>query len=187
MAVEYFYYFFAALTLVSALLVVISRNTVNSALFMILTFLGMAGLFLMLDAFFLAILQVLVYAGAVMVLFLFVIMLLDVERLEKTSPNWVTLLASLIGFVAIVMGALYVFCEPDSAKLFVQQLPEVAPMPTESDPMAFTTSVRSFGYGLFSKYMLPFQLAGFLLLVAVIGIILISKRSLHSDNSNKKQ
>lgn len=185
--VEYFYYFFAALTLISALLVVVCRNTVNSALFMILSFLGMAGLFLMLEAFFLAILQVLVYAGAVMVLFLFVIMLLDVEATEKSRPTWVTLLASLVAFVALAMGALYVFYEPDSAKLFVQQLPEVQTMPTDAAPMAFTTSVRSFGYGLFSKYMLPFQLAGFLLLVAVIGIILISKRSLHSDNNNKKQ
>jgi NADH:ubiquinone oxidoreductase subunit 6 (subunit J) len=85
------------------------------------------------------------------------------------------------------MGVLYLYFEPESANLFVQTLPDVQAMPTDAAPMAFTTSVRSFGYGLFSKYMLPFQLAGFLLLVSVIGIILISKRSLHADNNTKKQ
>src|SRR5690349_19516213 len=83
---DFFFYFFAALTLLCGFLVIanpFSRNPVTSAMFLVLTIVSMAGLFLLLNAFFLAAVQILVYAGAVMVLFLFVIMLLDIREEEK--------------------------------------------------------------------------------------------------------
>mgnify|MGYP002017145214 FL=1 len=155
---------------------------------MIISFLSTAGLFLMLEAYFLAVLQVLVYAGAVMVLFLFVIMLLDVAKSERVYPCPLSIIASLACFAALLFGVYVLFTSPETLKSIHNTPPEVGPMPNIEDPMSFATSARSYGYGLFTKYMLPFQVAGFLLLVAVVGIILISKRSLHvsgdQDNSD---
>ena len=175
---DFLFYFFAALTVLSAIMVVINRNAVNAAMFMIVTFVGMAGLFLLLNAYFLAVLQVLVYAGAVMVLFLFIIMLLDVEAASRIRPDKLTLVASGVGFLLLVVGITALFLSGELGG--IQSAPEVAALPASSgpdaNPLAYTTAIRSFGYGLFSKYMLPFQLTGFLLLLAVVGVIVLSKK-----------
>lgn len=94
---EILFYLFAVLTVVPALLMVVARNPVNGAMCMIVSFVGMAALLVFLEAFFLAILQVLVYAGAIMVLFLFIIMLLDLDEVEKLRPKTVTTVASVVG------------------------------------------------------------------------------------------
>ena len=99
---------FAVLTVLPALLMVVARNPVNGAMFMIVSFVGMAALFVLLEAFFLAILQVLVYAGAIMVLFLFVIMLLGAERVEHTNPSrfrWLTPVAIVLGLVFLITSS----------------------------------------------------------------------------------
>lgn len=177
---DFFFILFSILTVGSALLVTLSRNAVNAAMFMIVSFVGMAALFLLLDAFFLAILQVLVYAGAVMVLFLFIVMLMDVEQGAKKRFNWLAIAASVVGLALMVTGAVYLFYygNDTAATLAATELPAVAELPADAttDAIPFTTSVRSYGYSLFSKYMLPFQVAGFLLLVAMVGVIVISKR-----------
>src|SRR5215207_10341026 len=101
---DIFFYFFAALTLVCAFLVVanpFSRNPVTSAMFLVLTIISMAGLFVLLHAFFLAAVQVLVYAGAVMVLFLFVIMLLDLNAEERRRFNKFGIAAGIIGVASL--------------------------------------------------------------------------------------
>ncbi|MEM9226532.1 MAG: NADH-quinone oxidoreductase subunit J [Verrucomicrobiota bacterium] len=173
---DFFFYLFSALTVLTAFLVAVSPNAVNSAMYMILSFIGMAALFLLLDAFFLAVLQVLVYAGAVMVLFLFIIMLLDVERASKIRPSVLTLAASLVAFGLLVVGIGTLFLGGDAPTSAMQPVPEI-PMADGSDnPMEYATASRSFGYGLFTKYMLPFQVTGFLLLSAMIGVIVLSKR-----------
>lgn len=176
---DFFFILFSILTVGSALLVTVSRNVVNAAMFMIVSFVGMAALFLLLDAFLLAILQVLVYAGAVMVLFLFIVMLMDVEAGAKKRFNWITVAASIIGLLLMVLGIYCLFYQGEgAATLAATQLPEVLPLPQDVDINAipYTTAARSFGYSLFTKYMLPFQVAGFLLLIAMVGVIVISKK-----------
>ncbi|MGC6424780.1 MAG: NADH-quinone oxidoreductase subunit J [Lentimonas sp.] len=155
---------------------VVSPNAVNGAMAMIVSFVGTAALFVLLEAYFLAILQVLVYAGAVMVLFLFIIMLLDVNKGEPSYlKDKMTLGASIVGFGLMVILVCTAFMTGD-------HLPNPELLPVEKNPtgegegLPFTTSMKSFGYSLFTKYMLPFQVAGFLLLAAMIGVIVVSKK-----------
>lgn len=171
---NFLFYLFSILTLVSALLVVLNRNAVNSAMFMILAFAGTAGLFFLLEAFFIGVIQILVYAGAVMVLFLFVIMLLNVEKMAIKRVGWRTVFFSSLGFVALLVGTVYMV--KLSPELSISTAPEVLQNVSFENPLAYTTSSKSFGYGLFTKYMLPLQVAGFLLLIAMVGIVIISKK-----------
>jgi NADH-quinone oxidoreductase subunit J len=175
--VDVLFYAFSAITVVSAVCMVLSPNAVNGAMCMIVSFVGTAALFVLLEAYFLAILQVLVYAGAVMVLFLFIIMLLDVDRgdRERIARDRLSLLASVAAFSLILLLAAGLFAG-------ATHLPEPGVVPVPSAPsgaesgLPFTTSAKSFGYGLFTKYMLPFQVTGFLLLAAMLGVIVVSKK-----------
>lgn len=171
------FYVFSAITLVSALFMVVSPNAVNGALCMILSFVATAALFVLLEAYFIAILQVLVYAGAVMVLFLFIIMLLNVEEGEGGgySKDRISLVASIVGFalVAVLVAAAF----GGGSHLPEPQLIEVVDNPIgASGGFEFSTAMKSYGYSLFTKYMLPFQVAGFLLLAGMIGVIVVSKK-----------
>lgn len=152
---------------------------------MIVAFLGTAVLFVLLEAYFLAIIQVLVYAGAVMVLFLFIIMLLNVEKEGGIIEykHRLTAFASVIGFALLTMLVCSLFSG--------NYLPEPKLQPVLENPVGswqnipFTTSSKSFGYSLFTKYMLPFQVTGFLLLAAMIGVIVVSKKPKESENSGQ--
>ena len=171
------FYILSAFTLIAALLMVMSPNAVNGAMCMIAAFVGTAALFILLEAYFLAILQVLVYAGAVMVLFLFIIMLLNVEEIEQSKRKRMrSNLLAVLSFI-IVSGLMI-------SAFSGEYLPEPELLPVAANPdgslvseIPFTTSSKSFGYSLFSKYMLPFQVTGFLLLSGMIGVIVISKKS----------
>ena len=171
------FYLVSAFTLIAALLMVMSPNAVNGAMCMIAAFVGTAALFILLEAYFLAILQVLVYAGAVMVLFLFIIMLLNVEEIEQSKRKSIrSNLLAVLSFI-IVSGLMISAFSGD-------YLPEPELLPVAANPdgslvskIPFTSSSKSFGYSLFSKYMLPFQVTGFLLLSGMIGVIVISKKS----------
>lgn len=174
--VDTLFYVFAAITLISALIMVLSPNAVNGAMCMIVSFVGTAALFVLLEAYFLAVLQILVYAGAVMVLFLFIIMLLDVDKdTSSYLKDKLSLGAAIMGF-SLLAVMIY------SAFSGGQHLPEPALLPVAEVPtgegvgIPFTTSAKSFGYSLFTKYMLPFQVTGFLLLAAMIGVIVVSKK-----------
>ncbi len=163
---ESLFYVFAFLTLVFGFLVVLnpfSRNPVTSAMFLVLTIASLAALFVMLHAFFLAAVQVLVYAGAVMVLFLFVIMLLDLKAEERYKLKVGSVLAGLVA-----VGALLT--------IFFQTLAR-APLPGES-ASGFEGSTLPLGRLLFTQYVLPFELVSVLLLVAMVGVILLSKKDL---------
>ncbi|MEZ5275312.1 MAG: NADH-quinone oxidoreductase subunit J [Opitutaceae bacterium] len=157
------FYFFAVLAIVCALLVVFSRNAVNAAMFLIVSFLSMAALFVLLGAYFLAVLQVLVYAGAVVVLFLFIIMLLDVKGGKRHSFRPVTALASALA-LALMVGATVLFFSP-------RNLPS-----SDAPVVAAGSSLKAYGEQLFTTYLLPMQVTGFLLLVAMIGVIVLSKQ-----------
>lgn len=162
---DFLFYLFAALTLVPALCLVFMRDTVNAAMCMIVSFVGAAGLFGLLGAWFLAILQILVYAGAVVVLFLFIIMLLEVEK-ERVKFKLATTLAASVGFLAVAFGVVQLFGGPSA-------LPEPSSLP----PEAPGGLVRNYGELMFTKYLLPFQVAGILMLVAVLGVIVLSKKT----------
>jgi len=161
---DFFFYLFATCALAGALGVVFSRNTVNGAMCLIGTFLSMASLFVLLEAYFLAVIQVLVYAGAVMVLFLFIIMLLDVKESAAKKTGLFTWAASLVGFGILVVGVLAIY-SAESVRNQVSSIPE-----------ARGASLKAFGYELFTTYLLPMQVTGFLLLIAMIGVIALSKK-----------
>ena len=179
--VDLLFLVFATLSVGGGLLMVFSRHPVSAALFMIVSLVGVAALFVLLEAFFLAILQVLVYAGAVMVLFLFIIMLLDVGPQGGKAAR-VKILSAIVGL--ILVGSLFCLMlqigqgtEADgSTQSF--EWPELSEDATANgNNLTFSPSAKSFGFGLLTKYMLPLQVSGFLLLAAMVGVIILSKKS----------
>ena len=162
------FWLLAVVALTAAVSMIIQPNPVHSALFLIITLLSLAGLFLLLSAHFLAVIQVIVYAGAIMVLFLFVIMLLDIRRTEG-APSRVKLQKSfgiLLGVIFFLETILVLRSE------VIRDLATVAGTPPAPD---FGTAV-ALGRTLFSSYFFPLQLAAVLLFVALIGAIVLSKR-----------
>ena len=164
---DFFFYLFAALTLLCGFLVVanpFSRSPVTSAMFLVLTIASLAGLFVLLHAFFLAAVQILVYAGAVIVLFLFVIMLLDLkveERRKIKTAGIILALISVGAFTAIVLKTLV-----------------TSGLPAGGAGQVTEGSTGALGKVLFTEYLLPFEIVSVLLLVAMVGVILLSKKEL---------
>jgi NADH-quinone oxidoreductase subunit J len=160
------FYVFAALTLLCGVFVIanpFSRNPVTSAMFLVLTIISMAGLFVLLHAFFLAAVQILVYAGAVIVLFLFVIMLLDLKEEARRKIKIYGIIAGLISVGTIVA-------------IFLKSLraPNLNAQPSPS----IEGGTAALGKLLFTQYVLPFEVVSVLLLVAMVGVILLSKKNL---------
>lgn len=160
------FYVFAFLTLVCGFLVVLnpfSSNPVTSAMFLVLTIASLAGLFVLLHAFFLAAVQILVYAGAVMVLFLFVIMLLDLPIEERRGIKKSGIVLGLISVGAIIAVTLQSLLR--------------SPLNPEPTP-SVEGNTTPLGTLLFTQYLLPFEIISVLLLVAMVGVILLSKKDL---------
>jgi len=163
---ELLFYIFSALTLICGFLVVanpFTRNPVTSAMFLVLTIISMAGLFVLLNAFFLAAVQVMVYAGAVIVLFLFVIMLLDVKEVEKQHYNLFGVVLGLLGLLSVGGMLIKAILSSGVGEGLQPQL---------------EGSTKDLGMKLFNDYVLPFEIMGVLLLVGMIGVILLSKKNL---------
>lgn len=163
----FLFWLFASVMLVFGALVVINRNPIASALSLVVCFLGLAALFMSLDAFFIGIIQVLVYAGAVMVLFLFIIMLLDLRAEERRRINWVASAGGLVVAFSLLVQILAVVGRTRMAK-------QTFPLLTSQN----TDDVRNVGLLLFGNYNLPFQVIAVLILVATVGVIVLSKRQL---------
>jgi NADH-quinone oxidoreductase subunit J len=169
---------FAGLTVLSALLVVanpFSRNPVTSALFLVTTMISISGLFVLLGAYFLAAVQILVYAGAVMVLFLFVIMLLDLREAARRKLNFVSL---AMGIMAV--GSLFSVYKSSLESTYGEapQQHEVAADTGQAEAKV-VGSTRALGQALFSGdngFILPFEIVSILLLVAMVGVILLSRK-----------
>jgi NADH-quinone oxidoreductase subunit J len=159
------FWFFALLMLIFGAAVVINRNPVASALSLVVSFLGLAALFMSLDAYFVGIIQVLVYAGAVMVLFLFIIMLLNLQAEERRQVNW---LAAAGGIAVALILLIQIFFVIGHFQVARQSFPPLA--------RSTTDDVWNIGALLFSNYNLPFQVIGVLVLVATIGVVFLSKR-----------
>jgi NADH-quinone oxidoreductase subunit J len=162
------FHFFAALAVVSAILVVTRRNVVQSAIFLITALLATAGIFLQLHAEFLFIVQVILYAGGIMVLFVFVIMLINMDvslhQIQFNRQWWLGLL------LALVVGAQLVLAVVVSES----KIAFGAPAPAS----ALEPSAQLVGKILFSEYMLPFEIASILLLVAMIGAVVMAKKKI---------
>ncbi|MBS0660459.1 MAG: NADH-quinone oxidoreductase subunit J [Verrucomicrobia bacterium] len=157
---------FALFTLIAAVGVVVNKNAVNAAMFLLLSLVGMAGLFVLLDAPLLAFVLLLVYAGAVVALFLFIIMLLDL----KAENRRVVAPTALAGGVLVIFGF--------SGSLF-KILQGFAPGKSLFPPLPTTVEdVKRVGMLLFQEYNLPLQIMATLLLVATVGVIVLSKREL---------
>jgi NADH-quinone oxidoreductase subunit J len=163
------FYFFAFVLLASAVMVIAARNPVHSVLFLILAFFNAAGLFVLAGAEFLAMILVVVYVGAVAVLFLFVVMMLDVDfaELKKGSLQYLPF-GALIGLIMIgelwAVGALW------GAKP-VLLAPKASAIP------AGVSNTKALGHILYTDYVYYFQIAGLVLLVAMIGAIVLTLRS----------
>ncbi len=163
-----FFYLFAALLVASAVMVISSRNPVHSVLFLILCFFNAAGLFVIMGAEFLAMMLVVVYVGAVAVLFLFVVMMLDVDfvELRQGMLNYLPVGAT-IGLIVLVELAMVVgswVIDPNAAK--------VAAAPATGS----VTNTQALGEVLYTQYVYYFQAAGLVLLVAMIGAIVLTLR-----------
>ncbi len=162
------FYMFAVITVLSGLMVTLSRNPVHSVLWLILAFLSTSGLFVLLGAEFVAMLLVIVYVGAVAVLFLFVVMMLDIDfaalkgEMARAMPLGLLIGVVLLMQVSIGVG---VWTVADGAEGLRQ-----AVAPTEIE------NTRALGLLMYDKYFLLFQLAGLILLVAMIGAILLTLR-----------
>jgi NADH-quinone oxidoreductase subunit J len=158
----------SALMLVFGAGVVLNRNPVASALSLVVSFVGLAGLFILLDAHFLGIIQILVYTGAVMVLFLFIIMLLDLRAEERRKLN----LAAVVG--AVLVAA----CFLGSLTAVLGRHPQgrrAAPPLEPADGAAYN-DVRALGTMLFTEYAFHVQVVGVLLLAATVGVVALSKK-----------
>jgi NADH-quinone oxidoreductase subunit J len=161
---DFAFYLFAFLTLLFGALVILSRNPVTGAMFLVLTIVAMAGLFIQLHAFFLAAVQILVYAGAVMVLFLFVIMLVHVKSVSRKKLSGASAVTAVVGAAALGYLFIRVILHSPGAR------------PASGAAVEGTTYLL--GTLLFTRFLLPFEALSLLLLVAMIGVILLSKKNL---------
>ncbi len=168
------FYFFAALMLLFGVGVVAMRNPVSSALCLVMSFVALAALFITLDAFFIGVIQVLVYAGAVMVLFLFIIMLLNLRDEQTRRLNFAALSGGFLVVVGFVSALFQVIASTPGLK---GTMPAITG-PTGKLAWVGTSDVALVGVVLFKDYWFPLQIVGLLLLVATIGVVMLSKKEL---------
>ncbi len=198
------FYLFSFLAVIGGILLVAFRNPVSSALSMVLSFVGLAGLFIGLNAYFVGIVQILVYAGAIMVLFIFIIMLLDLndeKPVKFKSSSVVAGIAIPLLLVAQVLGVIQTGSQgeetefiaiteetmKESAKHHLQMDEDGVALPQEDQSAIYQSLTHEkspklpdtnlIGYTIFKSYNYPLQVMGALLLVATIGVVILSKRS----------
>lgn len=162
------FWIFGALAVAGTLVVILSRNPVNSAIGLLFSFFTTACLYVLLDAQFVAVIQVLIYAGAIMVLFLFTIMLLNLEtdiRKEVTSPG-TRILGILIGSGILIEIALLLWR--------YRVTPFLGPYTPER--LSLTGNIQAIGRSIFRDYILPFEILSVLLIIGIIGAVVLAKR-----------
>jgi len=163
MFTEYIFYFLSAMALYAGVMVLLSKKPIHSVLYLTLAFFAIAGHYILLNAQFLAVVHVIVYAGAIMVLFLFTVMLLNLNKDERSpKPVWVKILAIIAGcLLGLVM--IGVFRGYD--------------IEMKSDPMISQIGlVKNLGKVLYRDYLLPFEVSSILFLTAMVGAVLLSKK-----------
>ncbi|MBI4825387.1 MAG: NADH-quinone oxidoreductase subunit J [Nitrospirae bacterium] len=164
----FFAYFAVTLTLLS-ILVVTRRNPVHGVMWMLILFIHIAGLYLFLNAEFLAAIQIIVYAGAILVLYLFVVMLLNLRKIEKErkfQSIWIVGLLVSVGFIVLLLPVLSGFAVyPELGEYSIEKI-------------TADGHIKVIGDILFTKFLLPFEIASLILLVSIIGAVVLSKRKL---------
>ncbi len=166
------FFYFAAIILLTAALVVALRNPIYSALSLLVMFFHVAGLYITLHAEFLAAIQIIVYAGAILVLYLFVVMLLNVKRDERYSRQWP---------VALFLGAVLL---TETILLAVSRgLTVASPSPTAAGENV-AGNTEAIGEVLYSTYLFPFEVASLILLAAMIGAVILSKKDIMESKSS---
>ena len=182
------FYLFALITLGFGFMVVTGRNPVTCALSLAASFVGLAALFLSLDAYFIGIVQILVYAGAVMVLFLFIIMLLDIKAEEGKKLNLPAVISGVLLAVLLTLQIIAVVSGTGIAKNSTESTPLAlaeaagkigkAALPTITNDLKAGTlpDAKLIGFTLFDQYGFHLQVIGLLLLVGTIGVVVLSKR-----------
>ena len=159
---------------------VCSKHPVSAAMFMIISLVGVAALFVLLEAFFFSCTSNSCLCRAVMVLFLFIIMLLDVGPQGGKASRMKLISGLAAGFTVSLLLVIFLIVVQNSGWLDEHStwlpIDNEAAM-TQGENLSFSTSVKSFGYGLMTKYMLPLQISGFLLLAAMVGVIVLSKNN----------
>ena len=164
---EILFYIFATGGIISALLVVTRRNPILSAICLIVNFFCLAGLYLTLHAQFIAVIQILVYAGAIMVLFVFVIMLLNLgdERRLRDGWSWKKVVAGGFGF-GVLMELIYIFfMNTGSPSMEMEHATDVG-------------TVEAIGHILFTRFLFPFEVTSLLLTAAIVGAIVLAKKKI---------
>ncbi len=162
------FYVFAGLLLGSGLFVVLNRNPMYSIVALVFAFANLAGMYFLLEAYFIGALQVLVYAGAIMVLFLFVVMLLNVQP-DRPQLGLVSLERWWYGVLVILFMVLFLLLVGRGAQVY---------LPAAGDAAASIGNVRAIGEALFTRYLLPFEIAALLLTVALVGTVFLAKRKI---------
>jgi NADH-quinone oxidoreductase subunit J len=158
------FYFLSAITLATAFLTIISKNPIHSAIYLVICFFSIAGHYLLFNSQFLAIVHVIVYAGAIMVLFLFTIMLMNLNKEGEPHKKLATKLAAAVSFGLICFVMLAVF---------IKAMPVIDSYNNSGQDYQ---SIKVLGKVLLNEYMVPFEFASILLLVAMIGVVLLSKK-----------
>jgi NADH-quinone oxidoreductase subunit J len=163
MFTRYIFFLLTVMALYSAVMVLVSKKPIHSVLFLTLTFFAIAGHYVLLNAQFLAVVHVIVYAGAIMVLFLFTVMLLNLNKDERSpKPVWVKILAAVAGGMLLLV-LIGVFRGYD--------------IKVSQDPMLTQIGlVKNLGKILYSEYLLPFEISSVLFLTAMVGAVLLGKK-----------
>lgn len=169
--------YFAAVIVVTAIGVIASRKPVNSALALLVMFFHVAGLFVLLDAEFIAAVQIIVYAGAILVLYLFVVMLLNVRAEEGYHRQFVV---GLVVGLAILIEAVLILSRSGFADRFP---PTVSLAPSAA---AIQGNTEAIGRALYTTYLFPFEVASLILLVAMIGAIILAKKGIFGKEERRK-
>ncbi len=170
MLLKFFFGYYASMIVLLSLIIVTRRNPVHSVMWMLLLFFHIAGLYLFLNAEFIAAVQVIVYAGAILVLFLFVVLLLNLReelQVKKFIGSWPAGLIISAGMLALIINVIMSFATDFSGKHspeFVQK----------------ETHTKALGKILYTDYLFPFEIISLILLVAIIGAIVLAKRRLRS-------
>ncbi|RJP18357.1 MAG: NADH-quinone oxidoreductase subunit J [Candidatus Abyssobacteria bacterium SURF_5] len=168
----------AIITVVSAFMVVTRRNPMHSALWLLVTFFALAGLYLLMNAEFVAAIQIIIYAGGILVLYIFVIMFVDLSKdstLRKAfhKPGQVVFAAVFSALIMVVVVAV--------------SLTGIEPFAIGEPAAAATDSTKAFAKDLFLQYLYPFEIASILLLVAMIGSVILARRSTTSVSAREKE
>lgn len=187
---QYLFYLFVAIMLGFAVAVVVLRNPVSSALSLVASFAGLAALFISLSAYFVGILQILVYAGAVMVLFLFIIMLMDIQAEERRKPNRPAVIGGIVLVLGLILqiGAAAGALKDSRTMLDSRPIDYKAALAAREAAGLKTATINNdlkeetlpdaklVGETLFTRYNLHLQMVGVILLVATIGVVVLSRR-----------